>query len=150
MINKIIEAISSAVSIEFGEGYECHMEEEKQDLKEPCFFIILSESALNLYMGQKYKMDNSFSILYYPGSDEIERECNDTASRLCRCLEYIYLEGEELPIRGSGIQYEVIDDVLKFNINYNMFVYITETEEDTTMETLEYNINVKDGDTDAN
>ena len=39
MINSIIEAISISLNEEFGDGYEIHMEEIKQGLKEPCFFI---------------------------------------------------------------------------------------------------------------
>ena len=37
--NMLIEAISIALNGEFGDEYEIHMEEIKQDLKEPCFFI---------------------------------------------------------------------------------------------------------------
>ncbi len=38
MVNAIIAGISNALYNEF--GYENHMEEIKQDLKEPCFFTL--------------------------------------------------------------------------------------------------------------
>ena len=40
MINKILDAISNALNEEFGDEYEIYSEDIKQDLKEPCFFII--------------------------------------------------------------------------------------------------------------
>jgi hypothetical protein len=34
-----MEAISISLNAEFGDSYEIHMEEIKQGLKEPCFFM---------------------------------------------------------------------------------------------------------------
>ena len=45
MITEIIEAISVALNSEFGDDYEIHMEEIRQGLTEPCFFI-MSEPQL--------------------------------------------------------------------------------------------------------
>ena len=39
MINSIIEGIAIALNGEFGDDYRIYVEKERQDLKEPCFFV---------------------------------------------------------------------------------------------------------------
>jgi hypothetical protein len=58
MINSIIEAISVSLNGEFGDDYEIHMEEIKQGLKEPCFFIACLNPTNNLFMGKRYERTN--------------------------------------------------------------------------------------------
>ena len=65
MINEIIAAISVALNKEFGDDYENHMEEIKQDLTEPCFFIVCLNPANNLFLGRRYQWTGQFSIQYF-------------------------------------------------------------------------------------
>ena len=60
------------------------------------------------------------------------------------CLEYITKDGDSKPIRGTKMNYEVIDGVLSFFVNYDCIV--TKTESQTAMEILETNTVVKEGD----
>ena len=62
MINSIIEAISISLNEEFGDGYETHMEEIKQGLKEPCFFITCLNPTTELFLGKRYFRTNQFCI----------------------------------------------------------------------------------------
>jgi len=142
MINSIIEAISISLNTEFGDGYETHMEEIKQDLNEPCFFISCLNPTTELFLGKRYFRQNQFVIQYFPKSDDKQRECNNVAERLMWCLEYITLDGDT--IRGTKMKYEVIDGVLSFFLNYDCFVY--RLEENTSMEVIESATNVKEGD----
>lgn len=90
MINSIIEAISVSLNGEFGDDYEIHMEEIKQGLKEPCFFIACLNPTNNLFMGKRYERTSQFCIQYFPKSDEVQRECNGVAERMYDCFEVLY------------------------------------------------------------
>lgn len=140
MINSIIEAISITLDAEF--GYETHMEEIKQDLVEPCFYISCLNPTVELFLGKRYFRQNQFVIQYFPESDNEQRECNSVAERLMWSLEYITLDGDLT--RGTAMKYEVIDGILSFFVNYDCFVY--RLEENTPMEVMESTTDVKEGD----
>lgn len=144
MINSIIEAISVSLNGEFGDDYEIHMEEIKQGLKEPCFFIACLNPTNNLFMGKRYERTNQFCIQYFPKSDEVQRECNGVAERMYDCLEYITTDGDIKPIRGSGMNHQVVNGVLNFFVNYDFFTI--KTEDNTPMETMTASTGVKEGD----
>ena len=143
MINSIIEAISISLNEEFGDGYETHMEEIKQGLKEPCFFITCLNPTTELFLGKRYFRTNQFCIQYFPETNEKQRECNGVAERMLQCLEYITIYGEDKPIRGTKMKYEVVDGVLNFFVNYDCF--IRKTEQQTPMENLQASTSVKEG-----
>ncbi|MFR4964008.1 MAG: DUF6838 family protein [Streptococcus sp.] len=143
MINSIIEAISVALNEEFGDGYKIHMEEIRQGLKEPCFFIQCLNPTHELFLGKRYFRTNQFCIQYFPATREKQKECNGVAERMSWRLEYITIYGEDKPTRGTKMKYEVVDGVLNFFVNYDCFVY--RREEQTAMEILETSTNVKEG-----
>ena len=143
MINSIIEAISISLNEEFGDGYETHMEEIKQGLKEPCFFITCLNPTTELFLGKRYFRTNQFCIQYFPETNEKQRECNGVAERMWQCLEYITIYGEDKPIMGTKMKYEVVNGVLNFFVNYDCF--ITKIEQQTPMESLQASTNVKEG-----
>lgn len=146
MINSIIEAISIALNAEFNEkNYEFYMEEIKQDLKEPCFFIFCLEPTNELFLGYRYYGNNGFVIQYFPESDEVQRECNSVAERMTVCLEYITCQGDDKPIRGNDMRWKVVDGVLNFCINYNLFTLRKVTDDSEPMETLTSGIGVEEG-----
>lgn len=141
MINEIIEAISVSLNEEFGDDYETHMEEIRQGLKEPCFFITCINPTNELLIGKRYSRTNQFCIQYFPKTDKIQRECNDVAERMWQGLEYITIYGEDKPIRGTKMNYKVVDGVLNFFVNYNCIAY--KVEQQTPMENLESSTSVK-------
>lgn len=143
MINSIIEAISISLNEEFGDGYETHMEEIKQGLEEPCFFITCLNPTTELFLGKRYFRTNQFCIQYFPETNEKQRECNGVAERMLQCLEYITIYGEDKPIMGTKMKYEVVDGVLNFFVNYDCF--IRKTEQQTPMESLQASTSVKEG-----
>lgn len=143
MINSIIEAISISLNEEFGDGYETHMEEIKQGLKEPCFFITCLNPTTELFLGKRYFRTNQFCIQYFPETNEKQRECNGVAERMLQCLEYITIYGDDKPIMGTKMKYEVVDGVLNFFVNYDCF--IRKTEQQTPMESLQASTSVKEG-----
>lgn len=146
MINAIIEAISIALNAEFDEkDYGMDMEEIKQDLREPCFFITCLSPTNRLFFGKRYFLQNQFVIQYFPESEEeLQRECNAVAERMTWCLEYITAKNGD-KLRGTKMRYQIIDGVLHFFVNYDCFVYRAEQKHEP-METLESDTDVKGGD----
>lgn len=121
MINSIIQGISLAIKEKFGNEYKVHMEERPQGLKEPCFFVSCLNPTHELFLGRRYFRQNQFVIQYFP-KDELhsKRECNETGDRLWSCLEWITVTGDL--VMGTRMRYEIVDGVLNFFVNYNMFV----------------------------
>ncbi len=120
MINSIIDAISMALNAEFGDSYDIHMEEIEQGLKEPCFFILCLNPTSRRFLKGRYFRVSQFCIQYFPETREKRRECYRVAERLLSCLEYIALEGDA--VMGTRMHYEVVDGVLHFFVDYDMFV----------------------------
>lgn len=143
MINSIIETISITLDAEFTDKKcEIHMESIEQDLKEPCFFIKCLNPTTELFLGKRYFRRNQFVIQYFPESvTDLQRECNEVAEKMIWCLEYITPVGDDKPIMGTKMNYEVIDGVLNFFVNYDCFVY--KVEQNEPMETLERNTSVQ-------
>ena len=140
MINAIIEAISIALDAEFGGNYEIHMEEIRQDLKEPCFFISCINPTSSLFLGNRYLRENMFCIQYFPGQKGSEkRECNETAERLFLCLEWLDVGGGK--VKGTRMKCEVVSGILNFFVNYD--VYVQKEESLPAMEGLEGDIRTK-------
>ena len=142
MLNQIIEAISTAIHTEFGDGYKCYMESVEQGLDEPCFLIQCLNPAHEQFLNRRYFRQNHFVIQYFPQSKtEYQREINDVAERLYECLEYITLydeiaeANENKPIRGSEMHFDTVDGVLTFMVDFNCFVIRAESNE--AMETME-------------
>ncbi len=139
MINKIIDAISLSINSEFGEGYEIHTESIEQGLQEPCFFISCINPVNDLYRDKRYFRQNMFCIQYFPSTNEPKIECNDVIERLFYCLEYIDVLGDMT--MGTKMKGEIVDGVLNFFLNYDMFVY--KVKEETSMESLIVDSNAK-------
>lgn len=130
MINSIIKGISIALDAEFSEKeYEIHMEEIKQGLKEPCFFVRCISSDSRQFMGMRRFMKNQFLIRYFPESGEdLRSECYMVADRMIQCLEYICITTKDM-LRGTQINHQVTEDGLDFYVNYDFFVYKVKAEE---------------------
>lgn len=122
MINAIIESISISLNAEFGDRYKIHREADRQGLEEPCFFIQCINPTEKLFFGKRYFRQNQFCIQYFP-EDEFHgnQECCAVAERLFFCLEYIDVGGD--PVMGTGMRYEVVDEILRFFVDYDLFVY---------------------------
>lgn len=116
------------------------MEEIKQGLKEPCFFISCINPAFQRYMGKRYFRQNQFAIQYFPKSEEnANEECYGVAERMNWCLETI--ETSEGMIHGTQMKHEVVDGVLIFIVNYDCFVY--RREPNIYMENVKHHTDVK-------
>ena len=140
MINKIIDGISVEINSEFGDPYEIYTESIEQGLKEPCFSILCLNPTISQKLGKRYFRSNQFCIHYFPSSTEPRSECQTVIERLMTCLEIIEVDGD--PVRGTSMNAEIVDGVLSFFVNYDMFVY-KGTVTESAMEGIDYNTDVK-------
>ena len=116
------------------------MEDIKQDLQKPCFFIASINPTVSPFPGGRYRRENQFIIQYFPQSDtDFQAECNNVAERMFWCLEEIEAMGSM--IRGCNMNYKVVDGVLNFYVNYNFFV--RRQKEDTAMGAINRDMHVK-------
>ena len=80
-------------------------------------------------------------IQYISTNKSVEKEeCNTVTERLFNCLEYITV-GEDL-IRGSKMNAEIVDGILNFFVNYDLFTLRLRNKEDAMDEVLR-NVAVK-------
>ena len=127
MINSIIEGISTALNAEFGDKYKIYANELKQGLKEPCFFISCIKPTSRRFFNRRYFREQPFCIQYFPESRNREtEECNDVTDRLFLCLEYITVTGDLM--MGTKMRSELVDGVLNFFVNFDLFVKINPDE----------------------
>ena len=140
MINKIIDGISVAIHSEFGDPYEIYTESVEQGLNEPCFSILCLNPTVEQFLGKRYFRTNQFCVHYFPSSNEKQSECHNVMERLVSTLEIINVDGDQC--RGTEIHSEIVDGVLSFFVNYDMFVY-KETTPEPTMESVSHNTDLK-------
>lgn len=122
MINSIMESISISLNTEFGDRYKTYREVKRQGLREPCFFIQCLNPTEKLFFWRRYFRQNQFCVQYFPEDTLHEnQECYTVAERLFSCLEYLDMGGEL--VMGTNMRYEIIDGILHFFVNYDLFVY---------------------------
>lgn len=140
MINSIIEAISITLNGEFGDSYKTYTQDVKQGLNEPCFFVVCINPTHRLFRGKRYFKENQFCIQYFPQHKQrANEECNAVADRLFFCLEYVTVTGDL--VRGTKMRSEIVDGILNFFVNYDLFVY--KEAEETPMEELSSSVSAK-------
>ena len=140
MINSIIEAISISLNAEFGDDYTTYTESIEQGLNKPCFFVFCIDPTNRVFFGKRYFRQNQFCIQFFPADESRANEdCNAVAERLFSCLEYITDTGDL--VRGTKMKYEVVDGVLNFFVNYDLFVYKVAAYD--AMEEISENVTVK-------
>ena len=109
MLNSIVDAVSVVLNEEFGDEYEIYGEEVEQGFKEPCFFINIISASIRRYPGNRYLRHAALCVQFFPGSIEKNRECEEAAERMERCLEYI---GSDKDLQhGTEMNHEVHEGV---------------------------------------
>ena len=140
MINKIIDGISVRINAVFGDSYEIYTENVEQGLNEPCFSVLCINPTIEQFLGKRYFRTNQFCVHYFPKTNEKQYESFAVVERLQNALEYITVDGDT--VRGTQMHSEVIDGILSFFINYDMFVYKAK-EDNSYMKTVSYDADVK-------
>ncbi len=140
MVNDIFDGISIKLNEEFGDTFPIYSEQVDQNFTEKCFFIDLQKSSVRQYVGNRYLRNYPFDIRFFPiENNNKTAQIADVADRLIQCLEYITVNGNL--VRGINMNYEIVDDVLHFMVEYNIIVLYVDVVE--MMEDLEMDLNVK-------
>lgn len=130
MIKKIMEGISIKLNQVFGDGVQIYLDgATKEELKEPYFSILLLSLAQKDMIGTRKFRSNSFDIHYFPEIKGSNLELQGMASNLYEALETITLTNGDL-IRGTKMNHDVVDGVLHFFINFDMYVKKVTVPED--------------------
>lgn len=138
MLNEVISGISIKLNNEFGDEYEIHTENVKQGLNEPCFFIKSLLVSTRPLLGKRKQRTYPFDISYF--TKDGNENLMSTGERLLDCLEYIKLINGDM-LRGTSMEYEIIDDVLHFSVTYSVF--LNDLSKEVPMESADVLVAVK-------
>ncbi len=139
MINNIITGISQKLDESFNlqeEKYNIYTDGVEQGLEEPCFFIFSLSPNQRQVSNNRYYREHSFDIQYFPSTTELNFELNEMVETLYQTMEYIMANGEL--IRGTKMNAEIVNNVLHFFVNYNMYV-TREVIKEESMEEILFN-----------
>ena len=129
MVNELLNGISIKLNQVFGDGYEIYGDTDVvQGLKEPCFFIAILNPSQTKLIGQRYFREHPFDVQFFPTKSGDNVELQEVASELFLALEYITLLNGDL-VHGTSMNYENVDGVLHFKVNYNMFLWKVEPKD---------------------
>lgn len=140
-INDLSIGVSQILDDEFP-NIKIHDEKIKQGFEELCFFIKVLNSGQNKEINKRYKKNVSFDIHYFSDKDDINSDCNDMADKLYEVLEYVTVSNSIY--RASGMNHQVIDDVLHFMLKFDYHV-IKESQAYPKMNALTKGVVTKNG-----
>lgn len=121
MVNDIKDAISIKLNQVYGDAYESYSKDVKQGLQEPCFFIKLLSASKKQVIGNRYYLEVSVDVHYFPAVKGDNDELDKVGTSLFDDLEYITMvNGDQ--IRGTNMSYEKVDGVLHFFATYGLYV----------------------------
>ncbi len=126
MLLSVINSISATIFDEFGSGYKIYIDEVKQGMTMPCFFITTESEVKSLHLGNVRKSKVDFNIQYYSSdeSNEIEQQ---VFYRLSECLEV--LDVDDIKLRSYKHRRDVTNGVLKFTFSIDLYYKkVNETE----------------------
>lgn len=125
MVNDIINAIAVKLHSVFGSNYKIYKESIEQGLVEPCFSIVLLQAVQEARLPNRYFRSLPFDVHYFPKSTtNAKNEMYEIGEQLLMAMEYITVKdnGSDSLCRGTKMRYEIVDGVLHFFVNYDLFI----------------------------
>lgn len=122
---KILDGITLALHENFPHQ-QIFDDEIPQGLQPGAFNVILVTASQQQVVGERYKRTPLFDVLYYPRHGR--EDCLGVADILSLLLKIIPLPGGDL-IRGTEMEFEIIDGVLHFYVRYTHYVRSAPNEE---------------------
>ena len=124
MLNEITKGIAKKLS----ENFDCKVYKENipQGFEKPCFYIQHVQTFSHKKLANRYLRENHFDVMYFPKDNYKENsDIYNTSETLFLCLEEIFVLDNL--VRGVKMSPEIVDGVLHFFVNYDMFVKRPET-----------------------
>ncbi len=135
MVNKMLGCVSNQLYDTFGGDYTYYKENVEQGLTKPCFTI---DCLLPLQRSRsRYYYDRTIPVVvHYFSNDkkDTKQDCYDKAEQIVEALEYVPYENTL--IRGEGISWQIVDDVLQVFVTYGFITQKITSNEDS-MEVVE-------------
>lgn len=122
-----MDAITSKLYKEFGDGYEIYTEHIEQGFNKPCFFIAFENSKIGRMLGNRFLQENKFCIKYYCDENNKNFHYNEMATDLFFAMEYITLS-DGSTIASRDFQFSVEDGVLHMFVHFNTEIIKEETK----------------------
>jgi len=129
--NDVRYAVHAALDAAFPD-IPIHDEEIPQELKPPCFFVRLLELEHTQELGRRFLRYHPFVVRYF-AQDRSNTAVYEMAERLTEALQQIQVAGRS--VRGTGMRFEILDEVLHFFVEYNFHVWATKPD-NPAMQTL--------------
>jgi len=130
-INDVRNAVNTALDAAFPD-IPIMGEEIKQGLKPPCFFVRLLEPEHTQELGWRFMRNHPFDVHYF-APERSNDDMYEMAEKLTEALQWIHVAGR--PVRGTGMRFEIVDEVLHFFVEYNFHVWATKPD-NPAMQTL--------------
>ena len=142
MLNEIIKGVSMKLNTVFGKKYKIYQNDVRQGLKKPCFFLAVLNPTLTPLTGRRYMSRNPLDVQFIPADDTKNAKLYEVGWELMDALEYIKLPGGD-SLRGTSLNFEVVDGVLHCFVNYNL--PLNKPTEEVNMETLDVDVGTEKG-----
>lgn len=129
--NQIKNAIMKKLKQEFPD-YKRYGEEIKQGFQAPCFFLaVINTNSKQQMIGKRYLRTISLDVHFFPDPKAQNEQMYEMGDLLYMLLEVLHIDGQIL--QGSEMNFEIVDGVLHFFVDYKVFVY-REVVKDPVME----------------
>jgi hypothetical protein len=117
-INDVRRAVIATLGKQFP-MIKVYGEEIEQGFEAPAFFVKLLSASHTKELGPRYMRTHSFDVHYFPLDGQNE-DAHDMAEKLYEALEVIEYNGVQY--RGTNMNHEIVDSVLHFFVDYNVYV----------------------------
>lgn len=124
-INDVRYAVHAALDFEFPD-IPIAGEEIKQNLTPPCFFVKLLEPEHTQELGRRFMRYHPFDVHYF-ASERSNDDMYEMAEKLTEALQWIQVADRS--VRGTGMRFEILDEVLHFFVEYNFHVWAPKPED---------------------
>ena len=132
MINTVQEIVEKLRTVYPSAQYDIYTERIEQGFAPPCFSIRQLRADVTPYPAGRCEIVQHFDVRFFPARRRPREQCRRVAETLTFLLRQL------ASLRGTGLQWEITDDVLHFFVDYRQFV--REVAEDIPMEELQQTI----------
>lgn len=125
-----VKEIRNALRMQYPEDqYDVYTEGIEQGFAEPCFAIYQLRADVSPYPNRLTEIVQHFDVRFFPEGERPREQCRRVAETLTFLLRQL------ASLLGTGLNWEITDDVLHFFVSYRQFV--RELPEEYRMENLQ-------------
>ena len=126
----VVKEICNTLRMQYPEEqYDIYTEGIEQGFAEPCFAIHQLHADVTPYPNRLTEIVQHFDVRFFPKEERPREQCRRVAETL------VFLLRQLASLRGTGLNWEITDDVLHFFVSYRQFV--RELPEEYRMEVLQ-------------